>query len=93
MSEKNREYILELFNIVSTTSILVVDQYGKVKRIHCPFKVLAIVDIPPDIAEGKFYMVDFVKMALDLKEVFIIQEKGLLHFYFPDKSMKYYPSD
>ena len=82
MSEHNRRYILELFKIVSPRSILVVDQSGKVKRLHCPFRVLAIVDIPPDIAEGKYYMVDFVKMTLELKEVFIIGGKGYFIWYF-----------
>jgi hypothetical protein len=76
MKEQNRQYILELFKIVSPTSILVVDKNGKVKRLHCPFRVLAIVDVPPEIVEGQFYMVDFVKMTLELKEVFIIQGKG-----------------
>lgn len=80
--DKNKEYILELFKIVSPKSILVVDQNGKVKRLHCPFRVLAIVDILPDIAEGKFYLVDFVKMTLELKEVFIIKGKGYLICYF-----------
>ena len=82
MSEQNRQYILELFKIVSPRSILVVNQFGKVKRLHCHFRVVAIVDIPPDIAEGKFYMVDFVKMTLDLNEVFIIQGKGYYISYF-----------
>jgi len=81
MSEHNRQYILELFKIVSPTSILVVDKNGKVKRLHCPFRVMAIVDIPPDIAEGKFYMVDFVKMTLELKEVYVIQGKGYFICY------------
>lgn len=80
--EKNREYILELFKIVSPRSILVVNQYGKVKRLHCPFRVVAIVGIPPDIAEGKYYMVEAVKMTLDLKEVFIIAGKGYYISYF-----------
>jgi hypothetical protein len=82
MEDRNRQYILELFQIVSPRSILVVDQYGKVKRLHCPFRVLAIVDIPPEIAEGKFYLVDFVKMTLERKEVFIIRDKGYFIWYF-----------
>jgi hypothetical protein len=82
MSEHNRKYILELFKIVSTTSILVVNQYGRIKRLNCPFRVIAIDDVPPDIITGDFYMVDFVKMALDLKEVFIIQGKGYYIWYF-----------
>lgn len=82
MLEKNREYILELFKIVSTSSILVMNQFGKVKRLHCPFRVMAVVDIPPEIIIGDFYYVEAVKMALDLKEVFIIQGKGYYIRYF-----------
>jgi len=82
MSEKNRKYILELFKIVSTTSILVVDQYGGIKKINCPFRVIALDDIPPDIITGDFYQVEAVKMALDIKEVFIIKGKGYYIRYF-----------
>ena len=81
MNERNRQYILELYKIVSPTSILVVDKYGKVKRLNCPFRVIALADIPPNILVGNFYHVDFVKMTLDLKEVFIIQAKG---YYIKD---------
>jgi hypothetical protein len=82
MSEHNRKYILELFKIVSTTSILVVDQYGRIKRVNCPFRVIAIDDVPPDIIIGDFYMVEAVKMALNLKEVFIINGKGYYIRFF-----------
>ena len=85
MSENNREYILELFRIVSTTSILVIDNKGNLKRLHCPFQVVAIVDAPPLIA-GAFYMVDAVKMTLDLMEVFVIEGKGYYIWYFIIKS-------
>jgi len=76
MNEHNRKYILELFKIVSTTSILVVNQYGRIMRLDCPFRVIALEDIPPDIITGDFYRVDFVKMTLNLKEEFIIKGKG-----------------
>ena len=82
MSEHNRKYILELFKIVSATSILVVNQYGRIKKINCPFRVIVLEDIPPDIITGDFYRVDFVKMALDLREVFIINGKGYYIRYF-----------
>ena len=78
MTEHNRNYILELFKIVSTTSILVVDQYGRVKRLNCPFRVVAFENIPPHISEGYFYMVEAVKMDLELREVFLIKGKGYL---------------
>lgn len=81
----NREYILELFKIVSTTSILVVDREGNLKRLHCPFRVVAIVELPPDIALGAFYMVEAVKMTLELKEVYIIEGNGYFIWYFKIK--------
>jgi hypothetical protein len=82
MTDSNREYILELFKIVSTTSILVIDNKGILKRLHCPFRVCSIVELPPDIALGAFYMVDSVKMTLELKEVYIIQNKGYFIYFF-----------
>ena len=85
MKEQNRQYILELFKIVSPTSILVVDKNGKVKRLHCPFRVLAIVDVPPEIVEDQIYKVDFLKMTLELQEVFIIQGQG---YYFRNFKIK-----
>jgi len=45
-------------------------------RLDCPFRVIALEDIPPDIITGDFYRVDFVKMTLNLKEEFIIKGKG-----------------
>jgi hypothetical protein len=81
-NDQNREYILELFKIVSTTSILVIDQKGNLKRLHCPFKVVAIVALPPQITVGASYMVDAVKMTLELKEVFIIEGKGYFIWVF-----------
>lgn len=81
-NEKNRQYILELFKIVSTNSILVVDREGNLKRIYCPFKVVAIVAMPPHIAVGASYMVDSVKMTLELSEVYIINGKGYFIWYF-----------
>lgn len=82
MTEQNREYILALFKIVSTASILVIDNKGNLKRLKCPFKVVAVVELPPDIALGAFYMVDAVKMTLELKEVYIIKGKGYFIWYF-----------
>jgi len=85
MSELNRGYILSLFKVVSTTSILVVDSKGNLKRLHCPFNVVAIVESPPQIVVGAFYMVDAVKMTLELKEVYIIEGKGYFIWYFQIK--------
>lgn len=82
MTDQNREYILELFKIVNTTSILVIDHKGTLKRLHCPFKVIAIVELPPQITVGASYYVDAVKMTMELKEVYIIEGEGYFIWIF-----------
>ena len=77
-----RRYIGELFRIVSTTSILVVDSKGALHRLNCPFRVYAIVDVPPNIINGMQYRVEAVRMSLDLKDVFIIDSKGYHYWGF-----------
>lgn len=85
MTEQNREYILQLFKIVSTKSILVITPTGRLKRLHCPFKVQAAEDFPPYIIKGNYYMVESVKMTLDLKEVLIIKDRGYSYSDFTIK--------
>ena len=77
-----RNYIVELFRIVSTTSILVIDSRGELHRLSCPFRVYAIVDVPPDILNGMHYRVEAVRMSLDLRDVFIIDSKGYQYWWF-----------
>jgi len=82
MSEKEaRKYIVELFKIVNTSSILVVLYDGKVKRLHCPFTVICIVDVPP-LEVGNKYQVEAIKMTLKLQDVFIIEGKAYFVWYF-----------
>lgn len=82
MYEQNRNYILELFKIVSTASILVIDSQGNLKRLYCPFKVVAVVSSPPQIIVGEIYYVESLKMTLELKEVYIIEGKAYYIWYF-----------
>ena len=82
--QEARKYIAELFKIVNTSSILVVLYDGKVKRLHCPFKVIAKIDVPP-LEKGKEYAVEAVKMTLQLEDVFIIQGKAYFVWYFAVK--------
>jgi len=94
MKDRNCQYIHELFKIVSPRSILVVNQFGKVKRLHWLFRVMAIVDIPPDIAEGKYYIVDFVKNDLGTERSIYHSGHGIFHLLFPDNVKKLsIPSD
>jgi hypothetical protein len=80
--DEARRYIGELYKIVSSSSILVIDYRGAMHRVYCPFRVLAVIEVPPDIIQGKFYFVEAVKMDLLLKEVYIIKEQGYYYWGF-----------
>lgn len=85
MSEEIRKYIIELFKIVGTNSVLVVMPAGKVRRLYCPFWVICKVDVPP-LQKGLEYAVEAVKMTLQKQDVFIIEGKAFFVWYFTIKS-------
>lgn len=80
--EYARRYIGDLYKIVNSSSILVVDHKGRMHRLYCPFRVQAIQSIAPDITIGRIYLVEAVKMALNLKEVYLINKKGFYYWAF-----------
>ena len=49
-----------MYNVIILESILVVDQNGKLRRIYCPFPVIALKSIKY-LEEGKQYRVKSVK--------------------------------
>jgi hypothetical protein len=81
MNEDARKYILELFKIVSTDSVLVVTSKRKLVRLYCPFKVICNFNVPPLVVNGE-YDVEAVKMTLELKEVYIISGNAYFIWYF-----------
>ena len=84
MSEEARKYIIELFKIVGTNSVLVVMPAGKVRRLYCPFWVICMFDAPP-LLKGQDYAVEAVKMTLQKQDVFIIEGKAYFVRYFKIK--------
>lgn len=67
--------IAELFQIVSTNSVLVILYNGKIKRLYCPFVVIVKIDVPP-LEKGIEYSVEADKMTLALEDVFIIEGRA-----------------
>ncbi len=65
----------------STNSVLYINSEGELKRLYCPFKVVAKVDIVP-ILQGEIVYVDAVKIPPDGKDVFIINNRGYYVMYF-----------
>jgi hypothetical protein len=77
-----RTYIAELFRIVGTSSILVMDTTGKLHRLNCPFQVFALEDIPPWIREGNHYLVEAVRMSIEIQDIFVINGRGYFFWGF-----------
>ena len=93
MTEKEaRIFIAELFHVVNTASILIVDSRGVIHRLNCPFPVLAIMDVPPEIINGMRYRVDAVYMSLDLVIIsgasLSYCNKGNRRFYYHNGSSR-----
>jgi len=82
--DKARRYITDLFSVVGTDSVLVVLHTGGVRRLRCPFMVIAKVSVS-HLKKGGEYTVEAVKMTLQLQDVFIIEGKAYYVWYFAIK--------
>lgn len=76
----NRE-LGELLKYSSPYSILVVTYQKKLIELYCPFKVKIKQDIG-DLKIGGIVEVRMVKLATNLKTVFIIENKAYYYYYF-----------
>ena len=76
---ERRKYLHDLFQLVSTRSILIIDKYGNVKRIYCPFPVVVVREIP-NLSIGDIEDVTAIKMDLTLRDIYIV--KGNPYYYF-----------
>ena len=75
------EYLKELLKWVSLDSLLVIDKYGVLRRLYCPFNAVCLVTFP-DIAEGEKVSIDAIKLTIEVKEVFIIKGTAYYIIYF-----------
>lgn len=71
----------QLYSPFSTNSILYIDMYGNLKRLYCPFKVIAKVNIDP-FNKGDIVMVEAVKVTPDYRDIYIINGRGYYVIYF-----------
>lgn len=79
--EYSKDYISELMKWVDPYSILVIDQYGQLRRIYCPFRVVVIIPVG-ELQSDNVVSVVAVKITLELKDVYIIGGKGYYFIYF-----------
>lgn len=81
MNESARQYILELFSVVNTESVLVITGAGQLKKLNCPFFVICLVKTTY-LEMGNQYAVEAVKMTLRLEDVYIIHGRAYHLWYF-----------
>lgn len=79
--EHSKGYVNELMQWMDPFSILVVAEKGHLKRIYCPFSAMVIIPVG-SFQEGDIVSVQAVKVTLQLKDVFIIEEKAYYIFHF-----------
>ena len=75
------EYIKDIFRYCKTDSVLIISAEGYLERLCCPFKVLVIVGVHP-LKKGQEKAVIAVKVAGNLIDVYIIEEKAFYHYNF-----------
>jgi len=67
-----KQELIQLLKYSSPTSIWVVSYKNELQELKCPFKVIAIKDIG-DLKQGKTYSVTYIKLATNLKVVFMVK--------------------
>jgi hypothetical protein len=79
--ENSKEYISELMKYCDPYSLLVIGIEGQLIRLYCPFSVIVVYSVGY-LEKGDVYLVDAVKVTLELKDVFIIEGKAyyIIHF-------------
>ena len=75
------EYLKELLKWISSDSILVIDNWGTLRRIFTPFNAVCLVAFPA-IKQGEKVSIDAVKLTVEIKEVYIIKGTAYFIIYF-----------
>ena len=79
--DNSTDYITELMKYCDPFSLLVIGIEGQLIRLYCPFTVVPILSIG-ELIKGDVYLVDAVKVTLELEDVYIIEGKAyfIIHF-------------
>lgn len=73
--------IAEILKFSKPNIIYVVTWNNILKKVFCPFKVKAKCNLE-DIAFGKIYLVEAVKVDLKIETIFIINKKAYYYHNF-----------
>jgi len=77
----HKKYIRELFEVVSTTDILIVNKDNHLIRLNVPFTVLVVLDVP-GLSKGDLGSVTAIRMDLKLIDIYIVNGKPYYYYNF-----------
>ena len=76
-----KQYIRELFEVVSTTDILIIDKDNQLVRLNVPFTVLVVHEVP-GLHKGDLGSVTAIRMDLKLIDIYIVNGRPYYYFNF-----------
>lgn len=86
-----KKYIRDLFEVVSTTDILIINMENQLIRLNVPFTVLVVVDGLPGLDPGEIASVTAIKMDDRLIDIYIVHKKAYYHYNFVLFTVDIYP--
>ena len=76
-----KKELAELLKYSSPREIYVITWNNILKRLICPFEVQVLQDIGT-LKTGQFVFVEEIKVTIELKTVFIIDNKAYYYYHF-----------
>ena len=76
-----KKYSRELFEVVDTHSILIIDKDNQLIRLNVPFTVLVVLDVP-GLNIGDMGSVTAIRMDLKLIDIYVVNGKPYYYFNF-----------
>lgn len=77
----NKNQLAEILKYCTPKIIYVVTWNNLLKRILCPFKVRVLNPVG-ELKMGEIFLVDEVKVTMELKTIFIINGKAYYYHHF-----------
>ncbi len=76
-----KKELAELLKYSSPREIYVITWNNVLKRVFCPFRVKVLQDIGT-LKKGQIVLVQEIKVTLELKTVFIINNEAFYYYHF-----------
>ncbi len=76
-----RKYIREIFEMVDTHSILIINKDNQLIRLNVPFTVLVVLDVP-GLSMGDMGSVSAIRMDIRLIDIYIVNGKPYYCYNF-----------